>query len=53
MTDIPQTVVNAADAVISQGVLGALLVLSIGGNVALVWALVRCYRFHQKGTSYD
>lgn len=43
----------AARAIIEQGVLGALLVLSIMANIALVVALIRSYkraaRFQQYG----
>lgn len=35
---------DAARAIIEQGVLGALLVLSIMANVALVIALIRSYK---------
>ena len=59
MTELPQEAVGAltraADSVLAQGLLGALLLLSLAGNVALIWALVRCYRHGRStyGGSYD
>jgi len=44
MNDTPQTVAVAAEAVIQQGVLGALLVLSVAANVGLLFMLINCYR---------
>lgn len=46
VTETAGGVAGALDQVLTQGILGALLILSIAGNVALVWALVRCYRFN-------
>jgi len=42
--DIPQSVASAADNVAAAGILGSLLILSIAGNIAAVWALIRCYK---------
>lgn len=57
MQDLPQEtlglVAAAGASVIEAGVLGALLVLSVAGNVALVIALVRCWRFHRGGVDHD
>jgi len=47
---IANTVAKAADTLISQGILGALLVVSIAANAFLVWRLVKCWQ-HQAG--YD
>jgi hypothetical protein len=52
MEDFPQTAVNvidtAADSVLSTGVVGGLLLMSLIANVALVWALVRSYRYRSQ-----
>jgi hypothetical protein len=48
MTDAIQTtgelVERAGSSILEVGVVGALLLLSILGNVALVWAVIRAYR---------
>lgn len=41
-----EVVGDAASAVANEGLLGALLILSLVANVALVWAVIRCYRSH-------
>ncbi len=43
-TTLWETVSLAAQDLITREVPGSLLVLSILANVALVWAVIRCYR---------
>jgi len=44
LTILASPVVSALNAIISQGIVGALLVVSIVANAALVIALIRCYK---------
>lgn len=44
LEEVPALVGAAGRSVLDVGVVGALLLLSLAGNVALVWALVRCWR---------
>lgn len=46
ITPIADVTVNSFSIILEQGIIGALLVLSIIGNIALVWALVRAYRWN-------
>lgn len=52
MTEAPQTVLDigerAAASIIDVGVVGALLILSLAANVALVVALTRCWKAHAR-----
>ncbi len=43
-TTAMELVKTSGTSIIEVGVVGALLVLSLLANVALVWALVRCYK---------
>lgn len=50
MTEVPGEIIAvggvALRAIIEQGVIGALLALSLIANAILVWRLIACYRSH-------
>lgn len=50
MTEVPQEAIgalgSAANSLLEVGLVGALLLLSLGGNVFLIWRLIACYRTH-------
>jgi hypothetical protein len=44
-------IVTASTDLVTRDLPGSLLVLSVIGNIALVWLLIRCYRrshYHEK-----
>lgn len=50
--EVANVAVRAADNLLTQGVLGTLLVLSLVANVVLVYSLVKCWKT-KNGGYYD